>query len=332
MINPIFLRFLNRSTAMLVLAAVAGLFAAWAAQQHIRGRVELLESRARVPEVERVVAAYDLPAGTRLDSSNLAVRRFPAAVAASDSLPAGRHSELEGTVLRSPLAAGDAVLKAHVQAQQSSAFSTRLISGRRAITMPVDEINSVSGLLQPGDLIDLYVSFEYQRRRITAPLLQGVLVLATGRSTDSASDNEMVPSRSGPYSTVTLDAAPEDAVKLVAARQSGAITAILRNPEDATPSAKASRGDLATLLGLNTPPPLPSRRASVLYGNTAIRSVPRLQPAAAGPRQASGVFDLPYMPELASAWMHAAARAIEAGNAQYTSIDTLDSPDEVTGE
>ena len=58
-----------------------------------------------------------------------------------------------GTVLRAPLRAGDPILPVHAVAQVQTAFSSHLSAGRRAITMPVDAINSVSGLLQPGDLI-----------------------------------------------------------------------------------------------------------------------------------------------------------------------------------
>lgn len=300
-------QFVNRSTIILAFSIVAGILAAWAAQKHIQGRVELMESRARVPEVERIVAAVNLPAGTRLDTHHLAIRHFPAELVSSESMIPARFSELEGTVLRSPLMAGDPFLPLHVHRQKQSAFSTTLVSGRRAITMPVDAINSVSGLLQPGDLIDLYVSFEYQRRRITAPLLQGVLVLATGMTTQAPLQPES-PDASyfdQGYSTVTLDVAPEDAVKLVAARQSGVITAILRNPGDAVSSSKASRGDLATLLGVNVQGPPPrARNIPVLYGNTSIRTVPRLQAPEPRPRQATGVFDLPYTPALTSAWVH----------------------------
>lgn len=304
------LPFLNRSTVMLAVAVFAGLLAALSARQHIQGRVELLESRARVKTVERIVAATDLSAGTLIDTSHLAIRHFPESLVSSDSLAPARFSELEGLLLRSSLAAGDAVLPVHVEHQASGAFSTTLISGRRAITMPVDAINSVSGLLQPGDLIDLYVSFEYQRRRITAPLLQGVLVLATGMTTQgSLTMNAAESSGFEPgYSTVTLDVAPEDAVKLVAARQGGTITAILRNPGDPISSSKASRGDLATLLGVNVEGPPPrARKVPVLYGNTSIRTVPRLQALPSRPRQATGVFDLPYTPELSSAWVHSRA-------------------------
>ena len=296
----------NKSMAMMVLALLAGLGAAWAARQHIQGRVQLLEEQARVPTVQRIVAAHDLPAGTRLASEHLAIRTFPTMAASSDSVPPERYSELSGAVLRSTLRGGDLVLPVHAAKYEHVAFSSHLSTGRRAITMPVDAINSVSGLLQPGDLIDLYVSFEYQRRRITAPLLQGVLVLATGATTQYAEDAQQ--DRSGSYATVTLDAAPEDAVKLVAARQSGIITAVLRPAHDSEPTQKAVRGDLASLLGVNKPASPPTRKATVIYGNKSVRSVPRLN-AIGAPQQASGVFDLPYAPELVSAWMRSAVQS-----------------------
>lgn len=296
----------NRSMAMLLVALLAGLAAVLAARQHIQGRVQLLEDQARIPMVDRVVAAYDLPAGTRLGNEHLAIRSIPASMASSDSMSPERFTELTGTVLRSTLQGGDLILPAHALASQHLAFSQQLAQGRRAITMPVDAINSVSGLLEPGDLIDLYVSFEYQRRRITAPLLQGVLVLATGSQTQYSSGQD--DARQAAYATVTLDAAPDDAVKLVAARQAGSITAVLRHPLDGSPSQKAVRGDLASLLGVNNPPPVPSKKAAVIYGNQSVRSLPKLDAAPGGSRP-GGLFDLPYLPQLASAWMQAMSSA-----------------------
>ncbi|WP_269498572.1 Flp pilus assembly protein CpaB [Castellaniella sp. S9] len=289
-----------RSAVLGVLALSAGLLAAWALDAHVRERVAGIEARARVPMAERVVAAHDLPAGTRLRAEHLALRRMPLEWLSSDSVPAARHAGLLDTVLTAPLKAGDPVLLAHTQAA-GPAFSSQLALGRRAITLPVDQINSLSGLLQPGDLIDLYVSFEYQRRRMTAPLLQGVLVLATGRATRFDGGAE------GTYSTVTLDAAPEDVVKLVAARQGGSITAILRHPDDPLADRRAVRGDLAALLGVASAPPPPRRKgATVVYGTNAGGRVPGLNSPAPSAARPAGLFDLPEAQALASAWMQAA--------------------------
>ncbi|MBV6271676.1 Flp pilus assembly protein CpaB [Alcaligenaceae bacterium CGII-47] len=294
-----------RSMVLMGLALVSGAMAAWSVHDYIQGRVDQIEAQARVPMVERVVAAYDLPAGTRLQTEHMALRSFPREWVSSASLSAARYAELDDSVLVSSLRAGDPILLAHTVAVHQQSFSSQLAQGRRAITLPVDQINSVSGLLQPGDLIDLYVSFEYQRRQVTAPLLQGVLVLATGRTTRLGEDRA-----EGGYSTVTLDTAPEDAVKLVAARQSGQITAILRHPDDLKTDLRAVRGDLAALLGVQNAPPVPKKSPQVIYGNQSTRTMPGLRaqpknPAASG--RSSGLFDLPQAQDLVSAWMRRTA-------------------------
>jgi len=299
---------LNRSAILLAVAILAGLLAAWTARRYLQDRARQLEADARVPMVERVVAADNLPLGTKLAAEHFAVRRLPASAASSDSLPPARFHELEGGVLLAALKAGDPILPVHTARTRRAPFSGQIGAGRRAMTIPVDVINSVSGLLEPGDLIDLYVSFEHQRRRITAPLLQGVLVLATGHTTRASGASPA--ERAGSYATVTLDTSPEDAIKLVAARQGGTITALLRHPDDGRPDPRAVRGDLATLLGVAEPKPgSDKRRVQVIYGNRANRGVAALaaMAAQAGSRDGSrGVFELPYTPELASAWMRAA--------------------------
>ncbi|ARP87127.1 Flp pilus assembly protein CpaB [Bordetella genomosp. 9] len=246
---------------MALVTVIAGLLAAWAARQHIQGRIAQIEAEARVPTVPRLVAAYDLAAGARLDEASVAVREVPAEWAHSDALAAEDFAAHAYSVLAHPLKRGDLVLAAHLAQEKAPPLSARVPEGRRAITIPVDEINSLSGMLQAGDHLDLYVSFEHGRRQITAPLLQGVLVLATGK------DREDDENPSTGFSTITLDAGPEDAVKLVAARQAGRITAILRHHRDQGTSAAAARGDLADLLGIaraaDTPPPA----VPVLYGD-----------------------------------------------------------------
>jgi hypothetical protein len=121
----------NRSAAMLLLAVAAGVCAALAARQYLQDRVHLIEARAKVPMVQRIVAAHDLPAGTRLEPAHLVIRSFPAALASSDSVPPERYTELSGTVLRAPLRSGDPVLPVHAAAHEPSAFSSYLASGRR---------------------------------------------------------------------------------------------------------------------------------------------------------------------------------------------------------
>ena len=317
---------INRPAVLLLLALACGVLAALAARQHIQGRIHSIEASARVPMVQRIVAAYDLQSGVRLLEEHLALRSFPATWVAPGSLAPEQFRSLIGQQLVTSVHGGDPLLDLHVKAAQSAAFSSQIRPGRRAITMPVDQINSVSGLLQPGDLIDLYVSFDYQRRTITAPLLQGVLVLATDTRTrnDQVPDNDTAPAKA--YSTVTLDAAPEDAVKLVAARHAGSLTAVLRAGSDNVPTTKAARGDLASLLGVSRPPPRRSEKAQVIYGNRASGSVGRLNPGQGG-HFPSGLFDIPEIQALVSAWAQTRHQTWQGAQGQVLPEAGLVSPD-----
>jgi len=303
---PVALKPSRQTLLLLTLSLLAGVGAAWFARQHIEQNIQHAQIQqqsahestrvdAPAPPVLRVVAAHDLAAGLVLDAQQVAVRPFPAELVASDSVSPEQYADvLQGQALTSPLRAGDAILGVHVRPPvsvtasvpiadvASEPFSARLAKGQRAVTLPIDEVNSAAGLLAPGDLIDLYVSFEHQNQRITAPLLQGVRVLATGQKTDPKADPNPAAQNGagsltnrGRYSTVTLETTPEDAIKLVAARQGGTLTALLRQRGDALTAQVAPqsvRGDLASLLGLNTglPPPAAPRRIAVIYGDQAV--------------------------------------------------------------
>ena len=270
-----------------VFCVLCGALAAWSGYRYLQQQSQRLEEQAKQPMVERVVAAFNLPAGTVLHEEHLAVRSFPQTAVAANSLHPAQYQQVVGMALRGEIAAGDMILPIHIAHIMTDAFSTRLAAGRRAITMPVDQINSLAGLLQAGDLVDLYVSFDHQRRKITAPLLQGVLVLATDESTVD------MPTEIGAhYATVTFDLAPEDGAKLVAARQTGSITAMLRNPHDAKLSNKAVRGDLATLLGINKPN-AEFKTVPIIYGNKTSRHVRSLDATPVAPRSALLDVDMP---------------------------------------
>jgi len=181
---------LSRNGLLLLAAIAAGLAAAWFARRYIQDHIRALDEQAKVRTVSRIVADFDLPEGLRLERLHLAVMQVPASWAPSGSIAPEEVQSIEGKVVTTAVRRGDILLRANLAPQRHQAFSQKVRSGRRAITIPVDAINSVSGMLVPGDLIDLYVSFEYRRKRITAPLLQGVLVLATGSDSQQAGQGD----------------------------------------------------------------------------------------------------------------------------------------------
>jgi len=274
---------IDRKWWMLAVALAAGGAAAWLSQRHIQERIDAIEAEARAARAPAVVASADLRRGQHLSAEMAAVRDIPGEWLPSGFIAPERFAEVEGSVLAHPVRAGEPILWMHLETERPAALAERLGEGRRAVTIPVDEISSVSGLLQPGDLIDLYVSFDHRGKRVTMPLLQKMRVLATGRQTESPG-TEGETGRGG-FSTVTLDATPDEAIKLITARDGGVLTAMLRRPGDGSPAPARPAGDLPALLGLKEPePPAPRRSAkvAVIYGDRAPRRIPGLGEDAAG--------------------------------------------------
>lgn len=244
-----------RAYGVYAFALAAGLMAAWAAREHIQARVREIEREAEVATVERLVAASDLPAGTRLQSSHLAVRGIPVPWVATGTFDPDAADLVIGALLVNDIKQGEALLDVQLTPDlPEPPISDLVASGRRAVTLPAGEVNAVSGWLQAGDLIDLYVSFVHRGQHLTAPLLQGVRVLAMSVGADAAP-------------TITLDAPARDAVKLVAARHSGTMTAILRHRGDGEPQPASATGDLAALMGIDAHEPGLRPAVPVLYGD-----------------------------------------------------------------
>ena len=238
---------LNKTWIVLGVALGIGLLAALAARNYLSNQMEAIEARDRNNKVNLVVAKRELKRGDRLSTENVAVRAIPRDYAHSSAIAPGDFERLEGQVLAFPVKAGEMVLWSLIEGKKVPTFSARVEAGHRAVTVPVDEINSMSGLLEPGDIIDLVASFDRKGKKTTFPLLQGVQVMATGqRSVDDPKSGER-----RQYSTVTLEATPEQARQVIVAREVGRVTALLRNPQDKQTTAVSSK-DLATLLSQQT--------------------------------------------------------------------------------
>lgn len=220
---------LKKSTVILLVALSVGLLAAFAARSYLSNRMQEIEVKAKGRLVDMVVAKVDLDKGAVLDEDSVAVRPIPEEFAHASGILPQDFDKASGERLAFSAKAGQILIWSMLESKKAPTFSTRVEVGRRAMTVPVDEISSISGMLEPGDIIDLIVTVDREGQKYTLPLLQGVTVMATGQR--SPDDPESANGRRE-YSTVTLDTTPEEAKRVIAAREGGKITALLRNPQD----------------------------------------------------------------------------------------------------
>lgn len=257
------LAFLQRHrTALLFGAALAfGALATMAARgyiaEYLERERELLRPTQAMTEV--VVAKRNLDAGEIVSADSMALRRIPAEYVASTALQPGQFEGFVGARLTVPMRAGEVLIQGAIAGADVATFSSKIRPGIRALTIAVDEINSVSGMLQPGDRIDLFLSVRPPGQgaaqllpEATAPLMQDLLVLATGRQVRPGGDD---PRLGRSFTTITVEASPEEAQRLIVAQRGGKLTAMLRNPEDRAALVRRVL-DLPGLLGMAAAKPL----------------------------------------------------------------------------
>lgn len=250
----------SRNTLIASAALLFGVGAAWLATHYLDERAAELENRNRQQLAAAVVAKTHLAAGSVLDHGSVAVREIPAPWLHSGAITPEQFERAAGSVLAHPANAGEPLLWAHLEGRQAARLSTRIDPGRRAATVPVDDISALAGMLEAGDLIDLMLTVQRDREHLTVPLLQAVTVLATGQETRPDGGA----ARGREFDTITLDLSPAQATRLTAARSVGKLTAVLRAPTDRA-STTAPGGDAMTLLGLT---PAPTPRIPVIYGGS----------------------------------------------------------------
>jgi pilus assembly protein CpaB len=254
-----------------------------------------------------VVAAIDIQAGDTVAANNVAARNMPAKFVSSNAVSPEDFDTIDGQKTVVALRAGDPIERGQLERPDRPAFSATLASGERAITFAVDEISSISGMLVPGDSIDLLYtgpgitqnSFGVKDAGASGPkelthvrpILQAVPVLATGKTTQK----RVVPTGDGgsrevnmDFTTVTLQVLPSQAEEILMAQKLGVLTAVLRNPTDAK-TANLDPLDETTF----------KRVAAAPHVNSAIRLAPYVEIITGGmgqgaQRSRAALEDLPF--------------------------------------
>jgi pilus assembly protein CpaB len=274
----------NRSALILFVALAMGGAAAFGVNRYIQRQVQDIEERGKLHKtVKVIVPRSDMPKGAVIAPDTVAVREIPEEWVHSNAITPDQFDRVAHQKLAYPALRGETILWSLLEGQRAPSFSSRLASGHRAITVPVDEVNSISGMIEPGDRIDLMAWVRKDNKTFMFPLLQNALILATGSRTVVDADDK---GGRRTYTTITLDATPGEAQRVLAARELGKIAALLRAPGDVAKNSDAQM-DANTLLGLNEERPLTGlAHVPVLYGGhgTSGAQAPLRPPAEATPR------------------------------------------------
>ncbi len=231
-------------TAAVVFAMLAGL----GTMIYLNVLERRLTKRLTPPQkemVQVVVASRDLPTGSVINSSTMSVRHVPKAYVNSDIFTPNQFESIQGAILIKPLQQGKMLAQDYIDLKIPKDFSGTIQSGHRAITIQVDEINSISGMIRPGNAIDLFTRMSLgksSRNSSTSsgeaiiPVLEDVLVLATDKHSARPNEDEFkhlsADDRRRAYNTLTLEVTPKEAALVAIAESRGELISILRNSSD----------------------------------------------------------------------------------------------------
>jgi len=223
--NPI------KGILMLLFSLGAGGTGFYFSQEYIEGQVAQKTVNTTVEEVmvEVVVPGRPLQQGEIVQSSDLLTRPIPQQYVDSNTVRSDNYSLAVGQRMDFNIDKGSPLLWAHLAGGVTPTFSGKVEQGLRAMTVRVDDINSISGFLQPGDRVDLLMSYGKDEHQRILPLIDQLDVIATGLQTEVDKRADGQP-RS--FSTITVHVSPADAQRLTLAQQVGKLTAILRHPDD----------------------------------------------------------------------------------------------------
>lgn len=257
-----------RSRILIIIVAVilGGLAAVLAANYLRSARTEIA---AKDEPVEVLVAQEDLPRGLSaeelIERGLVAKQEIPQRFVSADAVSSERM--IENQVLAVPVSAGEQLTRTRFQYPAQAGLSYSVPDDYVAVSISVDEVTGVSGLLKPSDNVVVYSTFNPEDQELpdfTMTTIAKARVLAVGAETSAESntsnaqaeeDNAGVlaagrseNARGGTgYQTVTLALSVEDAQRVVYAAELGHIYLALlpRNAEEPDKPAPTDLGDLA---------------------------------------------------------------------------------------
>lgn len=219
----------RRGFLLIVISLLLAVGAAWVARNWVQARLSAGPAEATQTVV---VAALEIPFGTKVESRHLKTITLPS------TAPVGDHydkpEQVVGLIALQKILPGEILFKQRFADREAgSTLAAILKPDMRAVTVRVDDVIGVAGFLMPGNRVDVVaarmVDQQHQRAE-THTVLHDLNVLAVDQTATQDKDQPVV------VRAVTLEVSPKQAEILVKAREEGRIQLTLRNPLDKTPA------------------------------------------------------------------------------------------------
>jgi pilus assembly protein CpaB len=238
---------LRRIIVLLIALVAAGgtaMYArSWVASQQV---VQTPAPAPREEIHEVLVADSALPAGTFVKPQHLRWQRWPTDDVPESYVLKGVRSDEEmiGAVVRKRIAAGEPIIDGAVVKPGERGFLAAVLEpGMRAVSLPITPTSANSGLIFPGDRVDLILTQslveseeEGSIRRVSETVLNDIRIIAMGVDTG---DDPREGEANEKAKTATLEVTPRQAEEVALLTELGKLSLSLRSLAVTTPEVTA---------------------------------------------------------------------------------------------
>jgi len=216
---------MRRPMVFVMLAGLAAMLASVMVYSALKRR-EAEVQNAMSHNVQVVVAAMDLPLGTKIEVGELKTTRWSA-----DSIPEGAYTDpgqVLGAYVKNSLVANEPIVRSKLFTGDKTAGVMPLLIpfGMRAVSVPVDEVSDVAGFVLPHTRVDVLVATTQGSGEFSKVILQNVEVLAVAQEVEQKKDEPQI------VKVVTLLVTPQESERLALASHSGTLRLAMRNYND----------------------------------------------------------------------------------------------------
>jgi len=214
-----------KNKLILLLAIVFALVAAFGTYKYLENLKQTYRESGNYTNV--AVAATHIPAKTPITENMLKFIEVPADYILPGSVVDPKDAL--GKLARTDIFPGEQILQKKLISKDDplGGLSTKIAPGQRATTIAVDQVSALSGLVTPGDKVDVAVTLAGDGDILTTTVLYNIPVLAINKNTSPNNDKD----KSNP-ATATLMLTPTQAQELILATETGSVRLLLRAPDD----------------------------------------------------------------------------------------------------
>ena len=204
-----------------------------------------------------LVATQEIPARSRITAEMVAKQMRPAQGVEPDAM--ADPAQAVGSLALITIPNGGQITSSKIGTNVAAALPVRLEPGMRAVSIPVDRVKDVAGLVQPGDRVDV-IAIPPSKNTGPPPkavtIFRAIRVLAVGNALENPSATPSPQEEQA--ATVTLEVTPRQADLLAWADSNATLRLALRSPREPTRTEVAETLQLSGNSAQQTAPAAPA--------------------------------------------------------------------------